>query len=109
MKHVLVESSQYLLESEQGDGRVVFDLTGDAIVSSFESFHLDDLFNEEGARSATLIAPDHPTLDNLEASSGSFFVQNIEESLHRIELDLDFESEDGFLTTISAEAELRLP
>lgn len=109
MKYVVSQSSRFLLESEQGEGRVVFDLVGDAMVSSYKSFGLHEFFNKENTNSATIIAPDHPALDNLEASSGSFSAENMEGSLHQIELDLDFESEDGSMTTVSVDSELHLP
>lgn len=109
MKYVSVEGSRYRIEVPQPAGPVVLEIVGDKIISSFATFDLSELFNESGAISATMFAPNHSELDGLEASDGSVKIFNLDEDEYEVEFDLYFDTENDSRMQIRGESILYLP
>ncbi len=109
MKYVSLEGTRYRLEVPQPAGPVVFEIVGDKIVSSFATFDLNEPFNESGAISATIFAPNFPGLDGLEATDGSVGIFNLDEDEYEVEFDLYFDTENDPRMEIRGESILYLP
>lgn len=109
MKYVSIEGTRYRLEVPQPAGPVVFEIVGDKMVSSFATFDLNELFNADGAISATIFAPNFPGLDGIEATDGSVGIFNLDEDEYEVEFGLYFDTESDPRMEIRGESILYLP
>jgi len=107
--YVSEAASRYRVEVRQPSGPVVSEIVGDKIISSFATFNMNEIFNPNGAISATIIAPDNTDLDGLKANDGSVTIYNLDAEEYEVDLDLYFETESDPRMQIRAESMLYLP
>jgi len=107
--YVSEAASRYRVEVPQPSGPFVFEIIGDKIISSFATFKMNEIFNPNGAISATIIAPNNTDLDGLKANDGSVTIYNLDAEEYEVDLDLYFETESDPRMQIRAESMLYLP